>query len=93
MPEQSAGGCCIYTADKFPLGIYTHIEVEFQLEGTPVRLSGVIQSIHNPNHVGICFLDLTDRKQKQLKTLLETIEENPAYQRQAKTELSSSVVS
>jgi hypothetical protein len=73
--DLSLTGCRIHTDDPFPVGIYTRVETEFQLEGLPFRLGGVIQSIHNKNLVGVRFLDLGERKREQLAQLIEEIEE------------------
>jgi c-di-GMP-binding flagellar brake protein YcgR len=74
----SAGGCCIRTDQRFPLGIFRRVETEFRLEGMPVRLGGVIQAIHDPHHVGIRFLDMSPRKREQLLELIAEVEEMQA---------------
>jgi hypothetical protein len=68
--DLSVGGCRIMTVDKFPVGIYTRIETEFQLHGLPFRLGGVIQAIHDRNTVGIRFLDMSQRKKDQVAELV-----------------------
>ena len=74
----SAGGCCIRTDQRFSLGIFRRVETEFRLEGMPIRLCGVIQAIHDPHHVGIRFLDMSERKRDQLLQLIAEIEEDRA---------------
>jgi hypothetical protein len=71
----SVGGCRIRTDEKFPVGIYTRVETEFHLEGLPFRLGGVVQAIQDRLHVGIRFLDMSERKRGQLEQLIEEIEE------------------
>ncbi len=71
----SVGGCRIRTDERFPVGIYTRVEIEFYLQGLPFRLGGVIQAIHNRFMVGIRFLDLGERKRQQVLDLIEEIEE------------------
>ncbi len=73
--DLSRSGCRIRTDERFPVGIYTRVETEFLLEGLPFRLGGVIQAIHDRNHVGIRFLDVSDRKRAQVDQLIEEIEE------------------
>jgi hypothetical protein len=73
--DLSLGGCCIRTDERFILGIYRRIEVEFRIEGLPFRLAGVTQSIHDAHHVGIRFLNVSDRKREQLLQLIEEMEE------------------
>jgi len=77
--DLSLGGCHIRTDERFPVGIYTRVEVEFRLEGLPVRIGGVIQAIHNQFNVGIRFLDLSERKQKQLEGLMALVAEKSEY--------------
>ncbi len=73
--DLSLSGCRIRTDERFPVGIYTRVETEFRLEGLPFRLGGVIQAVHNRNTVGIRFLDLSDRKQRQVMDLIGEIQE------------------
>ncbi|MGD0732026.1 MAG: PilZ domain-containing protein [Terracidiphilus sp.] len=73
--DLSLSGCRIRSEERFPVGIYTRVEIEFRLEGLPFRLGGVIQAIHDRNHVGIRFLDVSERKRVQVEQLIEEIEE------------------
>jgi len=73
--DLSLGGCCIRTDERFILGIYRRIEVEFRIEGLPFRLGGVTQSIHDAHHVGIRFLNVSDRKREQLLQLIQEMDE------------------
>lgn len=75
--DLSLGGCHIRTSDPLLTGIYTRVEVEFSLEGSPFRLSGVMQNFHDRQHrdVGIRFLDLSERKREQVQDLIHEIEE------------------
>jgi c-di-GMP-binding flagellar brake protein YcgR len=68
--DLSLGGCRIRTDDRFPVGIYTRVETEFQLEGLSFRLAGVTQAIHNKYTVGIRFLDMSSRKREQVEQLM-----------------------
>lgn len=76
--DLSPGGCRIRTDEKFPVGIYTRVEIEFHLQGLPFRLGGVIQAIHNRNTVGIRLLDLSERKRQQVLELIDEIEQTLA---------------
>ena len=71
----SMSGCRIRTDERFPVGIYTRVETEFHLEGLPFRLGGVVQAVQDRNHVGIRFLDMSERKREQLGLLIAEIEE------------------
>jgi c-di-GMP-binding flagellar brake protein YcgR len=71
----SLGGCSIRTEERFPVGIYTRVETEFHHEGLPFRLGGVVQAIKERQHVGIRFLDMSQRKREQVEQLIAEIEE------------------
>lgn len=73
--DLSLSGCRIRTDERFPVGIYTRIEVEFRLEGLPFRLAGVVQAIHDRHQVGIRLLDVSPRKRGQLEELIGEIRE------------------
>ena len=73
--DLSLTGCRIRTEGRFLVGIYTRVETEFEIDGLPFRLGGVIQAIHDPNQVGIHFVDLSDRKRAQIEHLIEELEE------------------
>ena len=73
--DLSLEGCRIRCDGPFKVGIYTRVETDFQLEGFPLRLGGVIQAIHDLRTVGIRFLDLSARKREQLEQLIREIEE------------------
>jgi hypothetical protein len=73
--DVSLGGCRIHTNERFPVGIYRRVEVEFVLDGLPFRLGGVTQSLHDRQTVGIRFIDLSERKREQLTMLVEEIDQ------------------
>jgi PilZ domain len=73
--DLSVTGCRIRTDERFPAGIYTRVEAEFRLDGLPLRLGGVIQSIYDRNTVGVRFLDLSDREREQVLGLIGEIEQ------------------
>jgi PilZ domain-containing protein len=73
--DLSLGGCRIHTVERFPVGIYTRVEIEFRLQGTALLLGGVVQAIHGRNEVGIRFLDVSPRKRELLAELIEEIRE------------------
>jgi c-di-GMP-binding flagellar brake protein YcgR len=83
--DLSLGGCRIRTNERFPVGIYTRVETEFQLDGLPFRLGGVVQAVHDRDrfNVGIRFLDMSDRKRAQVEQLIEEIDEMRERKRRA----------
>ena len=73
--DVSLNGCRIHTDQRFPVGIYRRVEVEFVLDGLPFRLGGVTQSLHDKHTVGIRLLDLSERKREQLMQVIEEIDD------------------
>lgn len=71
----SLGGCRIRTEKQFNVGIYVRVEAEFYLHGLPFRVGGVSQAIQDKNTIGVRFLDMSDRRRKQLTELIAEIEE------------------
>ncbi len=72
--DVSLGGCRIRTDERFPVGIYRRVETEFTVDGVPLRLAGVVQSVHDRFTVGIRFLDMSERKRTQLTELIEEMD-------------------
>jgi hypothetical protein len=73
--DVSVSGCRIRCTEKFPVGIYRRVEVEFVLDGLPFRLPGVVQSLHDRFTTGIRFLNLSERKSEQLLLLVQEMSE------------------
>jgi c-di-GMP-binding flagellar brake protein YcgR len=73
--DLSESGCRICCDEPFPVGIYTRVEAEFRLAGLPFLLGGVVQAIHDRRSVSIRFLEVSERKQKQVEQLIARIEE------------------
>ena len=74
--DLSMSGCRLRTAGPFPVGIYRRVEAEFNVDGLPFRLAGVVQALHDRFTVGIRFLDMSARKRNQLAQLMDEIEES-----------------
>jgi c-di-GMP-binding flagellar brake protein YcgR len=73
--DLSLGGCRIHCHERFPVGIYTAVEIEFKVDGISFRLGGVVQVIHDRRTVGIRFLDMSHRKREHLEQLIREIQE------------------
>lgn len=84
--DVSVGGCRIRSQERFPVGIYRRVEVEFTLDGLPFRLPGVVQALHDPRTIGIRLLDLSDRKREQLTALMQELDEAELREKQANPE-------
>lgn len=72
--DLSLSGCRVHTDERFPVGIYTRVEVEFYLDGLPFRLGGVVQAIHDRQTVGIRFVDMSARRREQVEQLMEEMQ-------------------
>ncbi|MGD1063954.1 MAG: PilZ domain-containing protein [Terracidiphilus sp.] len=66
----SLSGCRIRTEDRIPVGIYSRVETEFQLQGFPFRLGSVIETMYDRYTAGIHFFDLSERKRQQVLELM-----------------------
>jgi c-di-GMP-binding flagellar brake protein YcgR len=73
--DLSVGGCQLRTEQKFTLGIFSRIEVEFHVRGLAFRLQGVTQSIHDQHTLGVRFLDVSERRREQLLELIAELAE------------------
>jgi len=73
--DVSMSGCRIRFLDRFPVGIYRRVEVEFTLDGLGFRLAGVIQSMDDAFTAGIRFVSLSERKLEQLGVVIAEIAE------------------
>lgn len=71
----SQGGCRLRTQERFQVGIYVRVEMEFYLHGLPFRLPGVTQSIQDQNTLGVRFLEMSERRREQLTELIAEIAE------------------
>ena len=82
--DVSLGGCRIRSQERFPVGIYRRVEVEFTVDGLSFRLPGVVQALHDSRTIGIRLLDLSERKREQLTALMEELEEAEQREKSAK---------
>lgn len=72
--DLSLGGCRLRANEPFNVGIFVRVEAEFYLHGMPFRVAGVIQTILDKNTIGIRFLDMSERRRKQLTELVAEME-------------------
>jgi hypothetical protein len=73
--DLSLSGCQIRTQERFTLGIFVRVEVDFHLRGMTFRLGGVTQSIHDVYTVGVRFLAVSERSRVQLAELISELHE------------------
>jgi hypothetical protein len=74
----SLGGCLIHTDNRFPIGVFRRVEVEFRLQNMPFRLAAVTQRVYDRYKVGIRFVEMSERKFENLAGLLREIQESMA---------------
>jgi PilZ domain len=72
--DLSWNGCQFRTDDCYSIEIYRRVEIEFHLDGLPFLIAGVTQSIHKPHKVGVRFLNVSERKRRQLDELIGEID-------------------
>ena len=77
--DLSLGGCRIRLDARFDLGIFIRVETEFYLKGVALRIGGVSQTILDQNTIGIRFLDLSDRRRRQLSDLIAELAASPDH--------------
>lgn len=72
-------GCCIEAERPVCLRVLDKLEVYFHLNGTPILVMGVARAIHSKTRIGIEFVDVSSRKEEQIRfimnDLLETLKE------------------
>jgi PilZ domain len=73
----SLSGCSIHTDERISVGIYSRVEIEFQLRGFPFRLGSVIETMYDRNTAGVHFCDLSEHKRQQVLELMGELEEGP----------------
>jgi hypothetical protein len=73
--DLSLGGCRVDTEECFPVDLNERVEVGFYVSGMPFRIGGVIQGIHDRHHVGIRFLEMSERSRGRVAELMEEIGE------------------
>jgi c-di-GMP-binding flagellar brake protein YcgR len=66
-------GCCIEIESVIPFRVKDRLEVYFQLNGMPVLIMGIIRAIHTKHKIGIEFLDVSTRKQEQLRYIMNDL--------------------
>jgi hypothetical protein len=70
--------CTVRIAKPNTLGNLQRVELDFQVRGLPFRMAGVIESMREKQVVQIRFLELSNRKQKELAQLISELSEPTA---------------
>ena len=75
--DLSARGCCIRTDAPLPALESPVVEVQLSVDGTTLRVAGVVRNLRGERRAGIEFTDVTARKAKQINELVtELVERN-----------------
>jgi hypothetical protein len=72
--DLSLGGCRLHLQRRIPLDIRIRIEVGFVYGGLPFRVGGVIQAVHTQEEIGVRFIDLSERNQRRLYSLIAEVQ-------------------
>lgn len=68
------GGCSIDADEPFPVQVGGRVEALLQLNGLTLRLAGsVVRLEENDSRLGIRFMDVSPRKEQQIKQLMAAI--------------------
>lgn len=69
----SLSGCRLEIARHLPVVAGMHVEVAFTLHREGLRLGGVVQWFDGGRHLGVCFLQMSDRRREALATVIEEL--------------------
>jgi len=73
MSDLSIGGCRILTEQLFQPGILVRVEVQFQLCGIAFRIVGVTTGSRQTKSFAVRFLDMPQRRRKELGEVLAEV--------------------
>ncbi len=69
--DLSLSGCRVHAYDRFSSKAGRSIEITFKANGVAFRFSGVVQWSDEHNDLGIRFVDMADRRKKDLADVIE----------------------
>lgn len=69
----SQSGCRLELARHLQVVAGMHVEVAFQLHREGLRLGGVVQWFDGGRYLGVCFLQVSDRRREALATVIEEL--------------------
>lgn len=73
MIDLSQSGCRLYFEHPHGLERGLHVEVQFIGDGLPLRLAAIVQACHNPQVVGLRFINVGARMQERIEWLISEI--------------------
>jgi len=68
--DLSLSGCCIATEGPMPPVESPVVEVQVTVDGTTLRVAGVVRNVLKDHRLGIEFVDVTRRKAQQISELV-----------------------
>ncbi|MGB7547191.1 MAG: PilZ domain-containing protein [Terracidiphilus sp.] len=68
--DLSIKGCCIEADNPIPAFTDTRVEVHLRMKGFTLRLAGAVRRLQGETQVGIEFIDMSDRKEEQIRELM-----------------------
>lgn len=71
--DLSLGGCLIVADQRYTAGILVRVEVQFQLQGIVFRIVGVTVGSRDAKIFAVRFLDMPERRRRELAEVLEEV--------------------
>jgi len=71
----SLGGCRLQLEEQASVDLQVRVEVGFFYEGMPFRVAGLLHGSYAPQEVGIKFVEVSERNQKRLESLIQELEQ------------------
>ena len=68
--DLSVSGCCLATETPIPSIESPAIEVQLAVNGTNLRVAGVVRNVRNERKLGIEFMNVTPRRAEQIRELV-----------------------
>jgi c-di-GMP-binding flagellar brake protein YcgR len=73
LTDLSLGGCRVVADQRYMAGILVRIEVQFQIRGIAFRIVGVTVGSRDARVLAVRFLDIPERRRKELAEILEEV--------------------
>jgi hypothetical protein len=75
MLDLSLGGCKLSFENSCAVVAGTRVEVQFLEHGLPLRMAAVVQVCHDANVLGLRFINVSERMQERLQSLILELSE------------------
>jgi len=91
--DLSVGGCRFEVDTRYLTGAMLRVELQFQVRGVVFRLLGVTAGRRTANSIGICFVDIPERRKADLVEIIGEIAAAEARNTKAKDDVEQPTVS